>query len=170
MVWIWCQSKRKCSFISEFLWAKGSSAVFWHICLVLRVRLSLVTFGDLFSPHCGLLLFWTVLTLCWSRPHADTDLCPWSRLSLPLCVCIPPIKSTLCWLWRSHSTAMKHILQLRCMLLIHTSHCSRNSDWILNGCDYDLLSESGAGSDRWRCVYAKPAVVGHEWVLANQSG
>lgn len=34
--------------------------------------------------------------------------------------------------------------------------------WILNGCDYDLLSKSGAGSDKVEegCVRARPAALG----------
>ena len=63
-VWVVKQVKVHC-----YLWAKGSSVAFWHRYVVLCVHLSLVTFGDLFLLHCGLLLFWTVLTLRGNIGH-----------------------------------------------------------------------------------------------------
>lgn len=62
---------------------------------------------------------------------------------------IPRIKRTHC----SDSPSMKHIcLCWDAYLVIQSPCCSRHSHWMLNGCDYDLLSESEASSGRWRCI------------------
>lgn len=153
-----------------YVWEKAGTVALRVLCSC-SVFSSLVTCGDLLLLYCGLTLLWTVLT-----HHGIISL---MQTHIHIHRIIPLIYTFTAFVSVSSSCKRytlllfdineRHVLLQKFLLLIHSPHCSRRGDWILNGCDYDLLSEFWARSDRGRCADAKPAVLGYEWVLANPS-